>query len=255
MAARQPVCIDGQELENGVFLVDKPEGMTSFAIVRKIRWLLGIKKVGHAGTLDPFATGVLVVCVGRTATRCIDTFMTGRKTYHARLQLGIETETQDPEGSITRCLPVPEFDQDTLAACLQQYVGPQMQAPPPYSAAKHNGKPLYTYARQGVFIIKPGKPIEIYSLVCKGYNADTHQLDVMVECSRGTYVRVLAADIGRTLGCGAHLIGLRRTASGPFFVDQCLPGTGLFAEDGLQLLLSGRRSIEEAIEFVSRPSL
>jgi len=255
MAAREPVCIDGQVLENGVFLVDKPEGLTSFAIVRKIRWLLGIKKVGHAGTLDPFATGVLVVCVGRTATRCIDQFMTGRKTYVARLQLGIETDTQDPEGKITGSSPVPALDPDDIDACLQRHAGPQLQAPPPYSAAKYKGKPLYTYARQGVMIEKEGKPIEIFSIVFKAYDPDAHQLDIEVQCSRGTYIRVLAADIGRALGCGAHLVGLRRTASGPFSVDDCLTGTELFAENGLQLLLSGRRSIEDAVRFVSRPSL
>jgi tRNA pseudouridine55 synthase len=255
MEARELVSIKGQEWEEGVFLVDKPEGLTSFAIVRRIRWLLKIKKVGHAGTLDPFATGLLVVCVGRAATRCIELFMGSKKTYVARLQLGIETETQDPEGKITNTAPVPELDSATIEACLQRHVGPQLQAPPPYSAAKLNGKPLYAYARQGVFIEKAAKPIEIYSLTFKGYDESSHRLDVEVACSRGTYVRVLAADIGKALGCGAHLVGLRRTASGPFFVDDCLSGTELFAEDGLQLLRNGRRSIEEAVRFVSSHSL
>lgn len=255
MALREPVVVDGQKLENGVFLVDKPEGMTSFAIVRRIRRLLGIKKVGHAGTLDPFATGLLIVCVGRAATRCIDLFMCGRKTYVARLQLGVETETQDPEGAITAISSVPELDREAIESCLHQYVGPQLQAPPPYSAAKHKGKPLYTYARQGVHIIKEAKPIEIHSLSYQAYDAGRHQLDIKVECSRGTYVRVLAADIGRALGCGAHLIGLRRTASGPFSVNESLLGALLFAEDGLPLLLNGRRSIDEAVRFVTGPSL
>jgi tRNA pseudouridine55 synthase len=255
MEAREPVSINGQEWEEGVFLVDKPEGLTSFAIVRRIRWLLKIKKVGHAGTLDPFATGLLVVCVGRAATRCVDLFMAGRKIYVARLQLGIETETQDHEGKITSTAPVPELDSATIDACLQRHVGPQLQAPPPYSAAKLNGKPLYAYARQGVFIEKAAKPIEIYSLTFKGYDVSNNRMDVEVACSRGTYVRVLAADIGKALGCGAHLVGLRRTASGPFIVDDCLSGTELFAEDGLQLLLNGRRSIKEAVGFVSSPSL
>jgi tRNA pseudouridine55 synthase len=255
MEARELISIKGQEWEEGVFLVDKPEGLTSFAIVRRIRWLLKIKKVGHAGTLDPFATGLLVVCVGRAATRCIELFMGSRKIYVARLQLGIETETQDPEGKITSTAPVPELDLATIEACLQRHVGPQLQAPPPYSAAKLNGKPLYAYARQGVFIEKAAKPIEIYSLTFKGYDESSHRLDVEVACSRGTYVRVLAADIGKALGCGAHLVGLRRTASGPFFVGDCLSGTELFAEDGLQLLRNGRRSIEEAVRFVSSHSL
>ena len=253
MEARAPAQANGQEWEEGVFLVDKPEGLTSFAIVRRIRWLLKIKKVGHAGTLDPFATGLLVVCVGRAATRCIDMFMGGRKTYVARLQLGIETETQDTEGKVTQTAPVPELDGEALDACLQRLVGPQLQAPPPFSAAKHNGKPLYAYAREGIFIEKAAKPIEIYALTQKRYDADKSQLDIEVECSRGTYIRVLAADIGRSLGCGAHLIELRRTASGPFAVDDCLPGTLLFGEDGLHLLYNSRRSIEEALRNVSLP--
>lgn len=255
MEASERVSAQGQEWDEGVFLVDKPEGLTSFAIVRKIRWLLKIKKVGHAGTLDPFATGLLVVCVGRAATRCVDLFMTGRKTYVARLQLGIETDTQDPEGTITSTAPVPVLDFATIDACLQRHVGPQLQAPPPYSAAKLNGKPLYAYARQGVFIEKAGKPIEIYALTFKGYDGSNHCLDVEVACSRGTYIRVLAADIGKALGCGAHLVSLRRTASGPFSVDDCLSGAALFAEEGLLLLRNGRRSIEEAVRFVSSSSL
>ena len=233
--------------------MDKPEGLTSFAIVRRIRWLLKIKKVGHAGTLDPFATGLLIVCVGRAATRCIDHFMGSRKTYVARLQLGIETETQDPEGRVTRTAPVPDLDVEAIDACLERLVGPQLQAPPPFSAAKHKGKPLYAYAREGIFIEKAAKPIEIYALIRKQYDSGRTQLDIEVECSRGTYIRVLAADIGRSLGCGAHLIGLRRTASGPFSVDDCLPGTLLFGEEGLQLLYTGRRNIEEALGNLSLP--
>jgi tRNA pseudouridine55 synthase len=255
MTAIAPVHGDGQGWSDGVFLVDKPEGLTSFAIVRRIRWLLGIKKVGHAGTLDPFATGLLIVCVGRTATRHIEAFMGGRKTYLALLQLGVETETQDPEGAVTKTAPVPEFDPAVLAACLQQHTGPQMQAPPPYSAAKHQGKPLYTYARKGIFIEKAAKPIEIHALDCLAYDAAARQLAIAVECSRGTYVRVLAADIGRSLGCGAHLIGLRRTRSGLFSVGDSLSGAALFAENGLQLLQGGRRSIDEVLHIAGQPSI
>jgi len=255
MTAVEPVYQGVQAWSDGVFLVDKPEGLTSFAIVRRIRWLLGIKKVGHAGTLDPFATGLLIVCVGRTATKHIEQFMNGRKTYLALLQLGVETETQDPEGAVTKTAPVPELDSATLLACLQRYAGPQMQAPPPYSAAKHKGKPLYTYARKGIFIEKAAKQIEIHRLDCLGYDAATHQLTIAVECSRGTYIRVLAADIGRSLGCGAHLIGLRRTRSGLLSVDDSLSGSALFAENGLQLLQDGRRGIDEMLHIPGQPSV
>jgi len=246
---------DGPAWSDGVFLVDKPEGLTSFAIVRRIRRLLGIKKVGHAGTLDPFATGLLLVCAGRAATRHVDLFMGGHKTYLARLQLGVETTTQDPEGTITATHPVPDLAPAVLAACLQHHVGPQLQAPPPFSAAKHKGKPLYAYARKGVLIEKAAKPIEIYRLEYVDYEAATCQLTIVVECSRGTYIRVLAADIGRALGCGAHLIELRRTRSGPFSVEDSLPGTALFADDGLHLLQTSRRSIDEVLQIAGQPSI
>ena len=119
MAKRTPVVVNGQELSAGVFLIDKPVGMSSFAVVKKVRWLLGIKKVGHAGTLDPFATGLLIVCAGRPATRHIDRFMAGRKTYQALLQLGVETETQDPEGTVTADRPVPELTGQGISSLLQ----------------------------------------------------------------------------------------------------------------------------------------
>jgi len=147
------------------------------------------------------------------------------------------------------------LDSATLLACLQQYAGPQMQAPPPYSAAKHKGKPLYTYARKGIFIEKAAKQIEIHRLDFLGYDAATHQLTIAVECSRGTYIRVLAADIGSSLGCGAHLIGLRRTRSGFLSVDDSLSGSALFAENGLQLLQDGRRGIDEMLRIAGQPSV
>lgn len=246
---------DNPAWSEGVFLVDKPAGPTSFAMVRRIRRLLGIKKVGHAGTLDPFATGLLIVCAGRAATKRIDLFMGGRKTYVARLQLGVETTTQDPEGTVTATHPVPPLEQTALVACLQGHVGPQMQTPPPFSAAKHQGKPLYVYARKGVKVEKAAKPIEIFRIDWLDFDAASGQLSIEVECSRGTYIRVLAADIGRSLGCGAHLVALRRTRSGPFSVDDSLPGAALFEEDGLELLQAGRLGIEEVLYITGQPSI
>jgi tRNA pseudouridine55 synthase len=249
MAKKRPVTVNGQELSSGVFIVDKPAGMTSFAVVKKIRWLLGIKKVGHAGTLDPFATGLLVICAGRPATRHIDDFMKGRKTYQALLQLGVETETQDPEGAVTATAPVPKLTESGIIQVLQEFAGPQMQAPPPYSAAKHKGKPLYHYARKGILIQKEPKQIEIYSLALNDYDPDTARLAVTVICSRGTYIRVLAADIGTRLGCGAHLLALRRTGSGGFFVDTAISGARLFEQqDALPTLLNGMITVEQALE-------
>lgn len=216
---------------SGVVLIDKPVGPTSFAVVQKLRRLLGVKKIGHAGTLDPFASGLLLLCVGREATKHIDHFMTGRKTYQAVLQLGQETDTLDPEGQVTAERPVPELDNDRLAAILKEFLGPQLQAPPAYSAAKHQGKPLYHYARQGITIEKEAKPIEIYSLDLNGYDATAARLAVTVSCSRGTYIRVLAADIGRRIGCGAHLAALRRTGSSSFAVEEAVDGARLFSGD------------------------
>lgn len=247
MAKRRPVQINGQDFSSGVFLVDKPCGASSFAIVRRIRWLLGIKKVGHAGTLDPFATGLLVICAGRPATRHIEHFMGGRKTYQACLQLGQETTTLDPEGEVIRVRPVGSLENETLRECLDAFHGPQVQAPPPFSAAKHKGKPLYYYARKGVIIEKEPKPIEIYSIGFDGYDQTTARLNIEVSCSRGTYIRVLASDIGRRLGCGAHLVALRRTVSGPFNVSDSLTGKSLEGDSGLQELLSGMMSVEEAL--------
>ncbi len=243
------------EGDGRVFLIDKPAGLTSFAIVRRIRRLLGIKKVGHAGTLDPFATGLLVVCAGRTATRQINRFMHGRKIYQATLQLGVETETQDPEGRIVRTKPVPELDREAIDRCLRGYLGQQLQSPPPFSAAKHKGKPLYAYARQGVTILKEPKPIEIHALVCTNFDPACACLEVEVCCSPGTYIRVLAADIGQALGCGAHLVRLRRVASGPFFVAASLTGDTLFAEDARQALLDHGLGLEEALREVVEPPL
>lgn len=233
----------------GVVLIDKPVGPTSFAIVQKLRRLLGIKKIGHAGTLDPFASGLLILCAGREATKHIDRFMAGRKTYQAVLQLGQETDTLDPEGQVTAVKSVPELCVDELAALLTEFVGPQMQAPPAYSAAKHQGKPLYHYARQGIVIEKEAKPIEIYSLELNGCDPLTARLTLTVSCSRGTYIRVLAADIGRKIGCGAHLTALRRTRSGGFTVEEAVDGARLFSggEDVLAAVRDNMLPVEQVL--------
>ena len=138
----------------GVFLIDKPEGVTSFMMVRRIRKVLGIRKVGHAGTLDPFASGLLVVCVGRPATKLISAFMAGEKEYLATLRLGVETDTLDPEGAVTARSSVGRLSAEQIEACLQRFRGDIEQVPPRYSALKHQGKPLYYYARKGMEVVK-----------------------------------------------------------------------------------------------------
>ena len=228
----------------GIFLIDKPAGPTSFRIVQQVRRALNIKKVGHSGTLDPFATGLLIVCAGRAATKIIPLLMEGEKEYEATLKLGIETETHDPEGKITGANPVPIFSITEVTACLQSFIGRQMQTPPQYSAVKHNGKPLYYYARQGIRVVKEPRQIEIPALDLLGLHRD--ELVIRVVCSKGTYIRVLASDIGRSLGCGAHLKELRRTRNGSFHVTAGLHGEKLAdPEQARQQLLQHCHSVEE----------
>lgn len=231
----------------GVFLVDKPRGETSFSVVRDVRRLLGIKKVGHAGTLDPFATGLLIICAGRPATKLIERFMSGKKEYRAVVQLGQETETLDTEGEVVRTEPVPVLSTEEIKVCLKDFVGRQNQVPPKYSAVKHKGKPLYHYARKGIEVVKEPKEIEIFTLDHMDYDPGTHRLEINVICSRGTYIRVLAADIGKKLGCCAHLVELRRLGSGNFSVANSLPGEVLKGLEGQQSLIAGMISVEQAV--------
>jgi len=234
----------------GVFSVNKPEGVTSFRMVQLVRRLSGIKKVGHSGTLDPFASGVLVLCAGRPATRLISQLMEGDKEYEATLQLGITTDTQDPEGQIVEKRPVPEITERDIEQCLAQFRGEQMQTPPVYSALKHKGKPLYYYARKGIKVVKEPRLIEIKELKCLSQGSDTLALKVV--CSKGTYIRTLAADIGEYLGCGAHLRKLIRTRNGLFSLGESLPGEKLFTEDtGRLALLNHRIPVDTVKELLT----
>lgn len=233
-----------QRVEAGVFLIDKPVGPTSFRIVQQVRRALQIKKVGHSGTLDPFASGLLILCAGRPATRMISRLMGGDKVYEATLRLGVETDTLDREGRVLSESQVPRLDVAMVEACLEHFRGEQMQAPPAFSAVKHEGKPLYQYARQGVVIEKASRPVKIYELICTHLGDET--MGIRVRCSKGTYIRTLAADIGKALGCGAHLIALRRLHNGPFSVSNAVPGTILNDSDAARaVLLSQCISVEE----------
>jgi tRNA pseudouridine55 synthase len=221
----------------GVLLIDKPVGPTSFKIVQRVRWGLKIKKVGHAGTLDPFASGLLVVCVGRPATKIISSLMDGEKEYEAILQLGVETDTQDLTGQVIAENQVGEIQPGSINTCLQQFTGELLQTPPQYSALKYKGKPLYYYARKGITVTKEPRKIQIREIELLSLGDDSMQIRVV--CSKGTYIRTLAADIGRFLGCGAHLTGLRRLRSGRFTVEDGLNGSDLIGErqQVLKLLL------------------
>ncbi len=242
------------DFEAGVFLIDKPAGPTSFAMVRSLRRVLGIKKVGHAGTLDPFASGLLILCAGRTATRLISSFMQGEKEYLATLCLGVETETLDPEGAITRRCPFDRIEGVQVEHCLQEFRGAQQQVPPVYSALKYKGRPLYYYARRGINIIK--EPREVFIRMLERTDGvqdlwgDEALLHLRVVCSKGTYIRTLAADIGRRLGCGAYLKELRRIRSGCFSVTQSLSGEIFSSGDARAQILNSALSIEEACNLL-----
>ena len=241
---------DEASLSVGVFPVCKPEGVSSFRMVQLLRRLLDIKKVGHTGTLDPFASGVLVLCAGRPATRLIPQLMEGDKEYEATLQLGVITDTQDPEGKILEQRPVGNITQQDVAECLARFTGEQLQTPPVYSALKHKGKPLYYYARKGITVIKEPRSIEIKELQCLSLGSDT--LALRVVCSKGTYIRTLAADIGDFLGCGAYLRRLKRTRNGFFSLGETLPGEKLYTEEtGRSLLDSHRIAVDTVKELLA----
>ncbi len=242
------------DFEAGVFLVDKPEGPTSFTIVRNFRRILGMKKVGHAGTLDPFASGLLIVCAGRPATKLISAIMEGEKEYEATLTLGVETKTQDPEGDIIARHPVGRLSGLEIEKCLEEFRGEQDQVPPIYSALKHKGKPLYYYARKGIEIIKEARRVTISFLERLDGDGDIigdeATLSLRVVCSKGTYIRTLAADIGKRLGCGAYLSQLRRTRSGCFSIDNSLSGDFIQNEKSRDSVIERALSVSEVCNLL-----
>jgi tRNA pseudouridine55 synthase len=207
----------------GLLLVDKPSGMTSHDVVDVVRRSLGTRKVGHAGTLDPMATGLLVLGVGR-ATRLLRYLGDLPKSYEGTGRFGEETDTLDADGEVVRRTPVEVSLPDIQRACAA-LVGESMQTPPAYSAVKVGGRKLYDAARRGDVLVAPARQIRVDAFEASGF--DGRDLGFRVTCSGGTYVRALVADVGRALGCGAHLIRLRRTAIGSLRVEEAsLPGEG-----------------------------
>ena len=193
---------------DGVLLFDKPKGVSSNTALQKIRRLFNAEKAGHTGTLDPMATGLLPVCFGE-ATKFSNELLDADKSYDATLRLGQTTTTGDAEGEITSELAV-DFAQSDLDRVLTQFLGEIEQLPPMHSALKFQGKPLYEYIRKGITIERQLRRVVIHELAVNRWSGN--EMDISVRCSKGTYVRTLAEDIGRALGCGAHLVALRRTA-------------------------------------------
>jgi tRNA pseudouridine55 synthase len=203
---------------NGVLVIDKPQGPSSHDVVASIRRVLKVKKVGHTGTLDPTATGVLPLVLGQ-ATKLARYFTGGDKTYLATMRLGISTETLDAAGAVTRERPV-TISPDELVATVKKFVGQIEQIPPMYSAKKIQGQKLYELARQGVEVPREAKCVTIYAI--KIHSLDLPSMVIEVQCSVGTYVRVLAQDIGEAAGCGAHLAALQRLRAGSFTLEQAM---------------------------------
>ncbi|MFF8775164.1 tRNA pseudouridine(55) synthase TruB [Kitasatospora sp. NPDC015120] len=210
---------------DGLVIVDKPEGITSHGVVAKLRWLAGTRKVGHAGTLDPMATGVLVIGVER-ATRLLGHLMLTAKTYEATIRLGQTTVTDDREGEVTSSTPADAVSREAIEAGIAALTGEIMQVPSKVSAIKIDGKRSYARVREGEDFELAARPTTIHAFTVHGQRAAVAQdgtpvidLDVTVECSSGTYIRALARDLGAGLGVGGHLTALRRTRVGPYGVE------------------------------------
>lgn len=204
---------------DGILNIDKPLGKTSFGVVAFIRRLTGERRVGHAGTLDPQATGVLLVCLGR-ATRVVEFLMDSAKTYRAEIELGVTTDSYDAEGAVVRCGDASGVTREHVEAALAAFLGPIEQTPPMYSALKRGGRPLYELARAGITVERRRRRVEVHRMDLVAWRPPL--VTVEVECSKGTYIRSLAHDLGQALGCGASLRSLARLACGPFNVAGAL---------------------------------
>lgn len=227
-------------MSSGILIINKPRGLTSHDVVNRVRRVTKIKQVGHAGTLDPMATGVLVICIGQ-ATRISEYMMGHDKIYLARIRLGIETDTYDADGEVTAIHEV-NVSETELRTALKNFVGQIDQIPPMHSAIKQGGQKLYDLARQGIEVDRPARPITIFSIELLNYESP----DVLIEvkCSAGTYIRSIAHDLGEHLNCGGHLIELQRTASGPYSIEHAIELETFLAEPNW---LSHLHSIDEAL--------
>ena len=204
---------------NGIVIIDKPEGWTSQDVVSKLRGVLHTKRIGHGGTLDPMATGVLPVFVGR-GTRAVEFFEHAQKTYEAQLQLGITTDTEDITGTVLEKKDV-QVTQEAFLAVLEAFRGEIQQVPPMYSAIKIGGQKLCDLARKGREVERASRSVTIYELTCLSFSGDTATLQV--RCSKGTYIRTLCKDIGQALGCGGCMAALRRVAAGEYTIEEAIP--------------------------------
>jgi tRNA pseudouridine55 synthase len=199
----------------------KPVRWTSFDVVRKIKGITRESKVGHGGTLDPFADGVLIIGTGKDTKRLSELLNT-KKSYLAKLALGKGTATDDPDGDITSEVAVPRLVEENIIDVFKSYTGPQLQIPPMYSAKRQGGKRLYTLARKNIEVSRKPVPITIYELCLQSYDSARNSIEFNVICSKGTYIRTLGADIARSLGTEGHLTNLTRTSVGDYSINQAI---------------------------------
>ena len=233
---------------DGVILIDKPIGMTSFSVASKARRLTGAKKSGHAGTLDPLATGVMAILLG-SATKLSEYLSSENKRYTATIKFGITTDSMDSEGEIIserQCC----FTEEGLLCAMKKFRGNITQIPPKYSAIKVNGRKLYSYARNGEEVEIPSREVCIHSFEIISFDKENYEAVADVFCSKGTYIRSLANDLGEELGCGAHITALRRTQSGDFHIEDCITLEEL--ENDRENALGKIISCEDAVGYMKR---
>ena len=205
---------------DGILLIDKPYGCSSFDVIRRLKYHFGIKKIGHAGTLDPLATGLIIIVLGK-ATKLSQHLMCGIKEYTGSVELGVKTSTYDKEGEITETHSVEGIDKGIIEKTMRTFWGDQYQQPPMFSAKKRDGVPLYKLARKGHDVEREPNFITIFKFDAVAYEAPN--VHFHVRCSKGTYIRSLAHDLGEKLGCGGHLAALRRIKSGSFSIESAVP--------------------------------
>lgn len=231
---------------DGVLLIDKPSGITSRQAVSRIKSLTGVKKAGHTGTLDPLATGLLLVCLGR-ATLLSGILSEGVKRYWVEARLGIETDTLDTDGEIVRRYETVDVSLKDIEKIIDSYIGVIEQVPPEYSAVKHCGKPLYSYARRGIKVDREPRKVIVKRIDLISFKEENNdvRIELDVFCGPGTYIRSLVSDIGTVMGCGACVSGLRRLQSGKFLIEGAVE---------LEHLTSGRTDVDENIMSVEKAS-
>lgn len=240
---------------SGILLLDKPQGMSSNACLQQAKRLFQASKAGHTGALDPLATGVLPLCFGE-ATKVSQFLLEADKRYLTTIRLGERTNTADAEGEIISTRPVGELSEQALVTCLSQFKGDIEQVPPMYSALKHKGQPLYKLARAGQEVERKSRQVTIHDLILHEF--DGSSLSLEIHCSKGTYVRTIADDLGEALGCGAHVTALRRTQAGVFRLQNCVTPEALqaiFDAEGTEGLDALLQAPDLAIEHLPRATL